>query len=122
MDEGHRVIDWFLSALPEAACLRAQDIVLVVDAARPELYDSGQLAAVQASYFIQMRNRLVAQGRARGFRVVGMEAVFIAAYASDRQRFEFPIDAHWNAHGHEVAAAAVAEALADWPALAAPKK
>ena len=48
-----------------------------------------------------------------------MQPYFIAAYGSDGQRFEHPTDGHWNAHGHEVATAAVLESLAGWLPLAA---
>ena len=117
--DGNRVIDWFLDALPQAACLPPGDIVLLVDAPRPELYDPDMLATVRTSYFVLMRNRIIAQGKARGFKVVNTEPYFIAAYRADHQRFERPTDGHWNAHGHAVAAAAVLEALADWAPLAA---
>src|SRR5215468_7543823 len=63
VEEGNRVMDWFLGALPEAACLPASDIVLVVDAPRPQLYDAGALAAVQSSYFVLMRKRIIAKAR-----------------------------------------------------------
>jgi hypothetical protein len=119
VEEGDRVIDWFLDALPAAACLSAGDIILVVDAPRPEVYDVGALASVQSSYFVLMRKRIIAEARARGFKVVDTEPYFIAAYAADHQRFEYPSDGHWNAHGHEVVAAAVLEALADWAPLVA---
>ncbi len=119
IEEGHRVIDWFLGALPQAACFTTGDIVILVDAPRPEVYDAAALAATQTSYFGRMRSRIIAQAKARGFKVIDMEPHFVAAYAADRKRFEHPTDAHWNAHGHEVAAAAVLGALADWPPLAA---
>ena len=91
----------------------------MVDAPRPELYDAAALARVQPSYFVLMRNRIIAEGKARGFKVIDMQPYFIAAYGSDGQRFEHPTDGHWNAHGHEVATAAVLEALAGWLPLAA---
>jgi len=119
VEEGNRVIDWFLGALPQAACLPPGDIVLVVDAPRPELYDPNMLAVVRTSYFVLMRNRIIAEARARGFKVVDTEPYFIAAYGADQQRYERVTDGHWNAHGHEVAAAAVLEALAGWAPLAA---
>ena len=119
VEEGHRVIDWFLGTLPQAACLAPADIVLVVDAPRPELYDPHTLALVRTSYFVVMRNRIIAEGRTRGFKVIDTEPYFIAAYGADHQRFERGSDGHWNAHGHEVAAAAVVEALAGWAPLAA---
>jgi len=117
LDEGHRVIDWFLEALPQAACLAPAEIAIVVDAPRPELYDPAALAEAQTSYFAQMRRRLIARARELGFNVIDMEPVFIAAYAKDGIPFEHPTDGHWNAHGHTVAVTAVIAALADWSPL-----
>jgi hypothetical protein len=114
IEEGQRVIAWFLNALPSAACLEPRDIVLVVDAPRPQLYDPADLAAVQTSYFARMRSRLITEAKARGFEVVDMEPFFIRAYAADPKVFEYPKDGHWNSHGHEVAAAAIRQVLADW--------
>lgn len=121
VEEGRRVTDWFLAALP-AACLAPRDIAIVVDSPRPELYDPAALAAAQASYFGQMRSRLIARASAGGFKVIDTEPLFIAAYAADRRPFEHPSDGHWNAHGHAVVAAGVIDALADWPALAAHRR
>jgi hypothetical protein len=114
IDEGQRVISWFLDALPQAACLMPRDIMLAVDAPRPQLYDPADLAAVQTSYFVRMRSRLISEAGARGFNVVDMQPHFLRAYATDHKIFDYPNDGHWNAHGHEVAAAAVREALAGW--------
>jgi hypothetical protein len=119
LDEGYRVIAWFLDALPQAACLLPHNVALVVDAPRPQLYDPAELAAVQTSYFVQMRTRLISEAKRLGFNVVDMEPEFLKAYAADGRPFEYPSDGHWNAHGHEVAAAAVRRALADWPPLRA---
>ena len=119
IDEGQRVIDWFLATLPQAACLAPHDIVLAVDAPRPQLYDSADLAAVQSSYFVRMRDRLIAEAGARGFNVVDMQPYFVRAYAVDHKVLEYPNDGHWNAHGHEVAAAAIRQALAGWAPLQA---
>jgi hypothetical protein len=119
VEEGHRVIDWFLGELPGAACLPARDIVIVVDTPRPDVYDARSLVAAQTSYFGLMRQRIISEAKARGFQVVDTEPCFVAAYAADPQRFEHPTDAHWSAHGHDVVAAAVREALPGWPPLAA---
>jgi hypothetical protein len=118
IEEGHRVIDWFLEALPQAACLSPNNIVILVDTARPEVYDANALGVLRTSYFGQMRQRIIEQASARGFRVIDTEPHFIAAYAADRQRFEHATDAHWNAHGHEVVATAVLDELADLLPLA----
>jgi hypothetical protein len=47
-----------------------------------------------------------------------MEQRFRDDYARRGKRFEFSGDGHWNAEGHAVAAQAVRDALADWPAIA----
>jgi hypothetical protein len=119
LEEGQRVIDWFVATLPQAACLAPADIVIVVDAPRPQLYDPAARAAVETSYFAQMRRHLIARAREVGFHVIDMQSVFIAAYAKDRKPFEHPTDGHWNAHGHAVAAAAVIDMLAGWAPLRA---
>jgi hypothetical protein len=118
LDEGERVISWALDALPKAACLPARDIVIVVDAIRPQIYDDNALAEARTSYFGRMRAKLVTEARVAGFIVVDMEGPFRAAFATDQRPFEFPNDGHWNSHGHAVAAVAVAAALQDWSPLA----
>jgi len=117
--EGEQVIAWFLDTLPGAACLAARDIVLVVDAMRPHIYDDNELKKARASYFGLMRAKLIADAAAKGFVVVDMEAPLLAAYGAQPIPFEFPGDMHWNARGHVAAAAAVLKALAAWPPLAA---
>lgn len=115
--EGEKVIDWFLGRLSDQSCLKPKDIVLAVDAMRPEVYDPARLAAARSSYFGRMRARVLAEGAARGFTVVDLEKAFAASFARDGQRFEPLTDGHWNAHGHAVAADAVVAALAGWPPL-----
>ena len=117
--EGEAVIAWFLATLPGAACLSPGEIVLAVDAMRPQLYDDNALAAARSSYFGRMRAKLIADATARGFRVIDMEVPMRADFASQHRPFEFTNDMHWNSHGHAVAAAAVREALTAWPPLAA---
>jgi hypothetical protein len=118
LDEGHRIIAWFLDTLAKEACVDPRNIVLVVDAPRPHLYDADSLAFARTSYFGKMRSRLISDASTRGFVVVDMEPHFLASFAADGRRFEYPTDPHWSAHGHAVVAAAVRQALADWPPLA----
>jgi len=118
--EGEDVIAWFVGALSKAACLPPQNIVIVVDAMRPEIYmGDDALAAARVTYFSRMRETLMAAAKERGYGVVDMEPRFIDAFHRDGRRFEFVNDWHWSSHGHEVVAAAVREALAGWAPLAA---
>ncbi len=116
--EGEKVIDWFLDRLSDSMCLAPKDIVIVVDAMRPEIYQPATLPAARLSYFGRMRAKVLADAAARGFRVVDLETAFLASFAKDQRRFEPLIDNHWNAHGHAVATEAVMARLADWPPLA----
>jgi hypothetical protein len=115
--EGEKVIAWFLDTLPGAACLAPQEIVIVVDAIRPQVYDDNAIAAARSSYFGRLRARLMSEAAAKGFIVVDLEGPMLADYAAAQQAFEFPTDMHWNARAHAVAAASVRKALAGWPPL-----
>lgn len=102
-------IDSFLAMLPRAFGLPPEDILLVLDAPRPDLYDYDPQAreAAQASYFGRMRTALKERARVAGVRVVDMQEHFLRDYGQNGQRFEFPRDAHWNGRGHQLAAEAV---------------
>jgi hypothetical protein len=113
--EGEQVIAWFLAALPKAAALPARDIVIAVDAIRPQLYDAAARTAADGSTFGRLRIKLMQDARVQGFQVIDLSTAFLAAYRGDRAPLEFPTDRHWNSHAHAVVAAAIIEALGDWP-------
>lgn len=115
--EGEKLIEWFLGRLSDLACLKPRDIVLAVDAMRPEIYDPARLSAARSSYFGRMRAKVLADAASRGFTVVDLEQAFFASFARDGRRFEPLNEGHWNAHGHAIAAEAVQAALAGWPPL-----
>lgn len=100
-------VDAFIALLPGSFGLKPRDIMLVVDAPRPEIYDPAVLEQARNSYFVLMRTYLVERARRAGVQVVDLEPVMSQDYAQQRERFEFPRDAHWNGHGHAVAAEAV---------------
>jgi hypothetical protein len=57
-------------------------------------------------------NRIAAATAARHhIPFVDLEPVFRADWQARHRRFDFDADSHWNEHGHEVAAAAIAAAL-----------
>ena len=100
-------VDVFLRQLPDRAGLSASNILLVVDAPRPELYEPVRRDAATRSYFGLMRAYLMDRAVEQGFEVVDMEREFLADYARSGRRFEHPDDHHWNSVGHEVFARAV---------------
>ncbi len=65
-----------------------------------------------------MNRYLAEQATSLGFHVLDLQPSFTADFALHEQRFEFPIDSHWNARGHDVAARAIADALAELGVLA----
>jgi len=114
--EGEQVVDWFLDRLAEM-CVKPKDIVIVVDAMRPEIYTPEKLPNARLAYFGRMRTKVLTDAVARGFRVVDLEDAFMRSFAKDHRRFEPPIDNHWNEQGHAVAAEAILTRLADWGPL-----
>ena len=116
LGDSMRVMDWFVDALPEAACLPPKSILLLIDAQRPQIYGGDTvMKAAENNYFARMRVALMTAARAKGYVVVDMEPRFREAFAIDGKRFEFATDSHWNAHGHAIAAAAIYEALYGQP-------
>ena len=105
--DSDRVIEAFLRQLPELAGLPSSRIALVIDGARPELYDDRALNKVAESYFAVMRTHLIDRARNEGFEVIDMQPAFIADYGQRHLAFEFADDNHWNAAGHQVFAQAV---------------
>jgi hypothetical protein len=109
IEKSRAAIDYFLSQLPQYSGIPAPRIVLIVDGERPHLYDAAQLRNAQSSYFSTMRRYLIERATASGYRVADLQPLFIERHARDGTRFEWPIDAHWNASGHEEAARAVVD-------------
>ncbi|MDB5903785.1 MAG: hypothetical protein JWM26_2663 [Betaproteobacteria bacterium] len=109
VEKSKRAVDHFLKVLPQYAGVAPDMIVLLVDGVRPELYDERQLKAAESSYASIMREYLIAQARRYPYRTVDLQPRFIERHQRDGARFEWPIDSHWNATGHEEAAAAVTD-------------
>jgi hypothetical protein len=109
VERGSEVVDRFLELLPACSGLDSGEVVLLVDGMRPHLYDPAALASAEESFFAVMRRRLIARATTAGYVVIDMQPRFIARHALDGARFEWPMDGHWNKHGHEEAAKAVAE-------------
>jgi hypothetical protein len=104
-----RVMEEFLNRLPVAAGLSPENILLVLDGVRPDLYDPAARDAATKSYWGVMRGGLLERAGAAGFQVLDMGPVFRIRYDLDGRRFESPSDAHWNGYAHGLVADAVAE-------------
>ena len=113
--EGEKVIRWFLDQLAGSLCVKPEDIVIAVDAMRPQIYEGPTTEAAGNSYFGRMRSHILKEAAARGMKAVDLETAFRADFAANGRRFEPAIDNHWNAYGHAVAANAILNALGNWP-------
>lgn len=110
--DSRAVVDEFLNELPARSGLQPENIVVMVDAIRPNMYTSEGLKEANGSYFDLMRRYLMEQARAAGFEVIDMQPFFMQRHALDASRFEFSTDEHWNGTAHAVAAAATAASAA----------
>lgn len=91
-----------LKARAEAIGARLQ---FVMDGEREAIYAGRDSKALRL-------NRIAAEIAGRhGIPFLDLHPVFAADWAKNQKRFEYRSDAHWNEHGHAVAAAAIADAL-----------
>jgi len=105
--DSKRVVEAFLQRLPRSAGLEPERILFLVDGMRPQLYEPGALDRVRDSYFGRMRRFFIDRAVEAGFEVVDLQPVFAEQARRDGRHFEFPDDAHWNEHAHEVIAGVV---------------
>ena len=98
--DSKRAVDKFLQMLPVSAGLKQEQIVLVVDGMRPQLYDDDLMELEQGSYIEVMRSYFMDFAIVEGFEVIDLQPVFSADYKVHQEIFEFPQDAHWNERGH----------------------
>ncbi len=112
LEQSRQAVDAFLTNLPAQSGVDPAHTVLVVDGMRPALYAANDLTAAAGSYFDLMRRYFIEKATGRGFEVIDMQPRFIQEYTADSSRFEFTADHHWNGHGHEQAAKAVASSKA----------
>jgi hypothetical protein len=70
-----------------------------------------QYAGVDRSRGV-MNEYFIEQAKARGYEVIDMTPIFLAQYAKDRRKFEFPLNYHLDGHGHDMVSKAVANSSA----------
>ena len=110
-------VDHFLAGLEKRA--GGRPVLLVIDAIREAIYAGRPVEDYVDSFVYTMHHHLMARAAAHGFHVLDLQPVLTVDYADHGKRFEFPIDSHWNARGHDVAARAIADTLAGLGLVAA---
>ena len=59
------------------------------------------------SYFDRMRRAFRAKAEALGYEIIDLDPAFFERHRQTGEKFEYPMDGHWNATGHQVAFEAV---------------
>ena len=96
------VIDAWFRDLPDIVGLPPDRILFTLDGFRyPQEVPKGD------TYFGKMRQAFIAKAQSLQYVVIDLDQWFFADYEKRRERFEYPMDGHWNGIGHEVAARAV---------------
>ena len=108
----------FFAALPATAGLPPERIAFVMDAVRFDVYSGRDDRA--GSFAETMREEFMAAARQRGYEVLDLDPAFRADYAQHAERFENPVDYHWNALGHWIAASALGHSAAAVAAFGVP--
>jgi hypothetical protein len=104
--ETEEVSRTFLHDLSGASHLRANQITILMDAHRDEIY-RGRRPARTA-----LEEQFMRDARAEGYRVIDLSDAFELDYREHHLRLDYsPIDRHWNARGHRLAAEAT---IAGW--------
>lgn len=107
LEQSKIAVDEFFDRLPSASGLGNDRISFVVDGIRQAIY--GGDGATSESYFALMRRYFVRQGESLGYEVIDLHPDFLQEHDASSEKFEFPIDGHWNELGHYMAARAIAE-------------
>jgi hypothetical protein len=109
-NDGRQILEWFLAELPRVSGVAPACTVLLVDSDRYAIYEGRATVAPKESP--DVRRRLLERGAQLGFKVVDLGPLFVAEYSRSRLKLDhWPVDRHWNRHGHAVAADAVMAAL-----------
>ena len=104
--------EYFLTTLPEAAGIPAEQLVLVFDSDRERVYDPSRTPH-RGTDSPEIQALFKDRAAALGFRIVDTGPLFAAHYRLHRRKFDYtPTDRHWNGLAHRVVAGEVCRMLA----------
>lgn len=102
------MLDHVVGELAALAESHGFDLLLVMDGHRQPIYAGED---PRSSTPQRLNEALAAAAGRRGVPLLDLTSAFESAWQRDGERFEFEIDHHWNALGHQVAAEALAGRL-----------
>ena len=106
------LVSAWLDQLPSALRLEPQQIVLVSNTDLAPLHLGGKKPPACPTRDSQARALLMSEAVAAGLHVVDIAPLFAQSWAQNHHSLDrAPIDKHWNPHGHEIVAQAVAREL-----------
>jgi len=104
ISDSKRVVDRFFEELLLQTGLGNDKILFVIDGMRPHLYNLPSLMKANGSYFDLMRKYFIKFALSKRYEVIDMQPIFIKGHESEKIRFEFETDNHWNEAGHALVA------------------
>jgi hypothetical protein len=109
-----RLLQAFAAGVPQAFRVPPSRVILIFDADRAQIYtrNVGRTSMTCATRDGTAREYLARTARALGENVIDMTPVFAAYINTTGERVDYsPIDSHWNAAGHRLAAMEVARTI-----------
>lgn len=111
-DKTRLVVGHIFNRLRELSRLHDTKLLIVMDGDRQGIYRDSDKVNKSHDTGVLVLNRMVQQAaERRGIPFLDLQAVFSRDFEATRHRFDFDGDNHWNEHGHQVVARALAEAL-----------
>lgn len=101
--ERRRALDYYFDQLHAVERANGTRFVFLLDPDRKAIYADGRAGA--SAWHGADREFMLAAARDAGFAVVDPQPAFAAHWGQRRERMDFlPMDGHWNAVGHRIAA------------------
>ena len=75
-------------------------VTIIIDADRNDIYRK----VFTKSYFDEMREYMMEEATNNGVKYIDMNPIFQNDFTTFNQRFDFPMDGHWNVRAHKLAA------------------